>query len=139
MSSDHADPDNAGAIHHLELYTSDLDASTRFWEWLLTDLGYTVKNDWERGRSWLNEPTYVVMVAAPHPTDEFDRRAPGLNHVAFHARSRDQVDRLTNGVRQRDDARVLYEEDHPYAGGYYALYCEGPEGTKVEVVAPDID
>ncbi len=72
-------------------------------------------------------------------TDEppFDRRASGLNHVAFHAGSRDQVDDLTAAIREREDANLLYEEEHPYAGGYYALYCEDPEGIKVEVVAPN--
>jgi hypothetical protein len=47
------------------------------------------------------------------------------------------VDEITADVREREDATVLYEDRHPFAGGYYALYCEGPEGTKVEVVAPE--
>ena len=66
----------------------------------------------------------------------YDRQAPGLNHVAFHAGSREQVDSLTAGVRERPDASLLYEEQHPYAGGYYAPYCEDPAGVKVEVVGP---
>ena len=66
-----------------------------------------------------------------------DRRAAGLNHLAFHGSSREQIDRLTASVRERADATVLYEDRHPYAGGYYALYCEDPEGIKVEVVAPE--
>ena len=41
------------------------------------------------------------------------------------------------GIRERDDATLLYEDRHPYAGGYYALYCEDPEGIKVEVVGPE--
>lgn len=47
------------------------------------------------------------------------------------------MDALTACVRERGDATVLYEDEHPHAGGYYALYCEGPEGVKVEVVAPE--
>ena len=136
MEYDHADPDRAGQLHHVELYASDLDASVDFWAWLLGKLGYETKNDWDEGRSWVNGPTYVVLVAADadHP---FDRNGPGLNHLAFHAASREQVDELTAGVREREDATLLYEDRHPYAGGYYALYCEDPEGIKVEVVAPE--
>ena len=135
---DHADPEHAGAIHHLELYASDLDDSLPFWDWLLGELGYRPKNDWDGGRSWVNGPTYVVLVdAGPGTDDEFDRNAPGLNHVAFHAASREQVDDLSAAVRERPDASLLYEEKHPYAGGYYALYCEDPEGVKVEVVGPE--
>ncbi|WP_254861484.1 VOC family protein [Halovivax gelatinilyticus] len=140
MDYDHVDPDHAGGIHHVELYASDLNASTDFWGWLLRELGYESKNEWNGGRSWINGPTYVVLVeadgdvAADHP---FDRRAPGLNHLAFHAASREQVDEITEGIRDRSEASVLYEDRHPYAGGYYALYCEDPEGIKVEVVGPE--
>ena len=45
MSADHADPDHAGQLHHLELYAADLDASVDFWDWLLSELGYDRKND----------------------------------------------------------------------------------------------
>ena len=133
---DHADPDHAGAIHHLELYAADIDAAVEFWGWLLDELGYEPKNDWPGGRSWVNGPTYVVLVDA-EADGAFDRTAPGLNHVAFHAPSRERVDVLTRKVQERDDTALLYEDQHPYAGGYYALYCEGPEGVKVEVIGPD--
>lgn len=136
MDDDHADPEHAGQLHHVELYASDLDASVAFWGWLLGELGYEPKNEWDGGRSWINGPTYVVLVEADsdHP---FDRRAPGLNHLAFHAASREQVDAITAGVREREDATLLYEDRHPFAGGYYALYCADPEGIKVEVVGPE--
>ena len=137
MSDDHADPERAGQLHHVELCASDLDESVDFWGWLLGELGYELKNEWDGGRSWINGPTYVVVKTAEQADPAFDRRAPGLNHLAFHAASREQVDEITTGVREREDATLLYEDRHPFAGGYYALYCEDPEGTKVEVVAPE--
>lgn len=137
MDHDHADPERAGQLHHVELYASDLDASVDFWDWLLGELGYEPKEEWDGGRSWVNGPTYVVLVRAADIDRPFDRRSPGLNHLAFHAASREQVDELTAGVRERGDATVLYEDRHPFAGGYYALYCEDPEGVKVEVVGPE--
>ena len=137
MDHDHADPERAGQLHHVELYASDLDASVDFWDWLLGELGYEPKEEWDGGRSWVNGPTYVVLVRAADIDRPFDRRSPGLNHLAFHAASREQVDELTAGVRERGDATVLYEDRHPFAGGYYSLYCEDPEGVKVEVVGPE--
>jgi catechol 2,3-dioxygenase-like lactoylglutathione lyase family enzyme len=137
MDLDWADADRAGQLHHVELSASDLDASVDFWNWLLGELGYEPKDEWEGGRSWVSGPTYVVLVTAEEEEPPFDRNAPGLNHVAFHAGSREQVDRISEGVRERSDASLLYEERHPYAGGYYALYCEDPDGVKVEVVAPE--
>jgi catechol 2,3-dioxygenase-like lactoylglutathione lyase family enzyme len=137
MEYDHAEPEKAGQLHHVELYASDIEASVAFWGWLLGELGYELKNDWDGGRSWIHGSTYIVLVDTTEQNHPFDRQAAGLNHLAFHARSREQVDELTNGVRQRDDSTVLYEDQHPYAGGYYALYCESPEGIKVEIVGPE--
>ncbi|WP_248518342.1 VOC family protein [Salinarchaeum laminariae] len=137
MDHDWADADRAGQLHHVELYASDLDASVAFWGWLLGELGYEAKNAWDGGRSWVNGPTYVVLVDAETDDQPFDRNAAGLNHLAFHAASREQVDEITAGVRERSDSSVLYDDQHPYAGGYYALYCEDPEGIKVEIVAPE--
>lgn len=136
MGENHGDPNHAGQLHHVELCTSNLGRSIKFWGWLLDELGYERKNEWEDGRSWLKQPTYIVLKRAMNSERQFDRQASGLNHLAFHASSRDQVDKLTKGVRRRDDSTVLYEEQHPYAGGYYALYCEDPEGIKVEIVGP---
>lgn len=137
MDADHTDPDHVGHIHHVELYTFDLDTSVAFWGWLLAALGYEPKDTWDGGRSWGNGPTYVVLIQADDVDHSYDRQAPGLNHLAFHAASREQVDDLTAGIREREDATVLYEDQHPFAGGYYALYCEDPEGIKVEIVGPE--
>ncbi|MXV61314.1 glyoxalase [Natronorubrum sp. JWXQ-INN-674] len=136
MSDDHADPNHAGQLHHIELYATALEPAIEFWDWLLAELGYEPKNEWESGRSWINGPTYIVLERADDSDQPFDRQASGLNHLAFHAASRDQVDRLTAEIREREDASILYDDRHPYAGGYYALYCAAPEGHKVEVVAP---
>ncbi|WP_226005314.1 VOC family protein [Natrinema salinisoli] len=137
MSHDHANPERAGHLHHVELCTADLEAAVDFWAWLLDELGYDRKNEWSGGRSWRNGPTYIVLKEADDSAPPFQRRAPGLNHLAFHAGSRDQVDTLTAAIRDRSDSAVLYEDQHPYAGGYYALYCEGPDGIKVEIVGPE--
>ena len=139
MSSEIDDGDGdarAGLLHHVELCASDLAASVAFWGWLLGELGYELKNEWDGGRSWIRGPAYVVLKTAEADAP-FDRRGAGLHHLAFHAYSREQVDRITDAVRDREDATLLYEDQHPYAGGYYAAYFEDPEGLKVEVVAPD--
>lgn len=136
-----ATPTPAGHLHHVELYATDLDASTAFWEWLLVDhLDHEVHQDWASGRSWKRGPTYLVVVQAPeaYRDEGYHRRHPGLNHLAFHADSRAHVDDLTDRLRERG-VPLLYEDDHPYAGGedHYAAYFESPERVKVEVVAPE--
>lgn len=137
MSYNHADPDQAGNLHHIELCTSNLERSIEFWEWLLGELDYKPKSEWENGCSWIKGSTYIVIKRATNSDLPFDRKAPGLDHIAFHGSSREQIDELTARVRERDDSTVLYDEKHPYAGGYYALYCENPDGVKVEIVGPE--
>ena len=130
----------AGLLHHVELYAADFEASVAFWDWFLGELGYEPKNDWEGGRSWKRGPSYLVLVDAPekYEDERYHRRHPGLNHLAFHAASRDHVDAMTEKLRARGRP-VLYEDDHPHAGGpeTYAVYFEDPERLKVELVAAE--
>ncbi len=123
-----------GVLHHVELYVRDLERSAGFWGWLLPWLGYAPYQEWDEGVSWKLGATYLVLVQAPEGAADLDRRAVGLNHLAFHA-SRDEVDELTDLLRDRG-VRVLYEDRHPYAGGpdHYAVFFEDPDGLKVEVV-----
>ena len=129
-----------GLLHHVELYVSDLARSVVFWGWLLTELGYEPFQSWASGRSWRRGPTYIVLVQAAtrHLTPPYDRRRVGLNHLAFHAGSRAEVDRLRAELARRG-VPLLYPERHPHAGGAdsYAVFFEDPDRIKIEVTAPE--
>ncbi len=129
-----------GLLHHVELYASDFHLSKSFWGWLLSELGYATYQDWDGGKSWKRGRTYIVLVQADEEflDEPYHRRRPGLNHLAFHAESRDHVDEVTEELRARG-VTILYEDAHPYAGGddHYAVYFEDPERVKVELVAPE--
>ncbi len=111
-------------LHHVEMYVADLARSTEFWGWFLPQLGYVPFQAWDAGRSWRLNESYLVFVQAldRHVDEPYHRRRVGLNHLAFWAESRDQVNALTEQVRARG-LPVLYEDRHPYAGGpdHYAL------------------
>lgn len=127
-------------IHHIELYVSDLGASKRFWGWFLGELGYEPFQKWDSGISWKKDDFYLVFVQAEERFLEqgFHRRRIGLNHLAFHAESREQVDMMTEKLLERG-YHVLYRDRHPYAGGaHYAVYAEDPDRIKVELVAPGL-
>ena len=128
----------AGLLHHVELYVSDLERSLELWGWFLTELGYTCVAQWDEGQSWQLGETYLVFVQAQHKYDDYPyhRCGVGLNHLAFHAESRQQVDDVTEALRARQ-VQILYEDRHPYAGGpdYYAVFFEDADRIKVELVA----
>ncbi|MDQ0089109.1 catechol 2,3-dioxygenase-like lactoylglutathione lyase family enzyme [Paenibacillus anaericanus] len=128
-----------GLIHHIEIYVSDLKRTIDFWGWFLEELGYSTFQKWESGQSWKIYETYIVFVQ----TDErfldipYHRCRVGLNHLAFHANSRQQVDDMTNKLQDKG-VHILYTEHHPFSGGkeHYAVYFEDPDRIKVELVAP---
>ena len=128
-----------GLLHHIELYVTNLERSAEFWGWLLEELGYTLYQDWPEGKSWKLDETYLVFVQTEERFLDvpYHRCRTGLNHLAFHAESKEHVDRITAQLKTRN-ARILYPERHPLAGGesHYAVYIEDPDRIKVEIVAP---
>ncbi|MGG4154076.1 VOC family protein [Peribacillus muralis] len=126
-------------IHHIELYVSEMNRTIDFWGWFLEEMGYEPYQEWESGKSWRLAEMYIVFVQAKDKYLDvpYHRGRVGLNHLAFHASSRLQVDELTTKLRNRG-VSVLYADKHPFAGGegHYAVYFEDPDRMKVELVAP---
>lgn len=129
-----------GKLHHVEIYVSDLKHSSEFWGWFLGRLGYKLYSKWESGVSFILGETYIVFVQTEkkYMNEPYHRCRTGLNHLAFHAASKEFVDKMTIELKRRG-VKILYEDKHPYAGGedYYALFFEDPDRIKVELVAPD--
>lgn len=124
-----------GSLHHVELRVGDLRESGAAWGWLLGQLGYEPYQEWSDGRSWRLGSVYLVLETAPI-AGTHDRRMPGLSHLAFHAGSPEQVDRLWDSAPEHGWAQ-LYADRHPWAGGpeHYAAFLENGQRFKVELVA----
>ena len=129
-----------GQIHHIEIYVTDLEKSAHFWDWLLEWMGYNLYQQWPQGKSWKLGETYLVFVQREDKFAHlnYHRCGTGLNHIAFHGESRQQVDELTR-LLQMKGYQILYADRHPYAGGsgYYAVFFEDPDRIKIEFVAPN--
>ncbi|MDP9240112.1 MAG: VOC family protein [Actinomycetota bacterium] len=126
-----------GTLHHVELWVPYLHQAAADWGWLLAQLGYTPYQDWANGRSWRLDTTYIVIEQSPDLADaDHDRRRPGLNHLAFHAGTRDRVDELTR-LAPAHGWSLMFPDRHPHAGGpqHYASYLENIDGYEVELVA----
>lgn len=107
-------------------------------QWLLEALGHTAHQTWNNGRSWRLNHTYLVFEQSPAlTTNHHDRRAPGLNHLAFHA-GKQTVDLLTTKA-QENGWTLLFPDRHPHTGGpqQYAAYLESTDGFEIELVASD--
>lgn len=128
-----------GMMHHIELYVSSLTESVDFWGWFLQELGYVPFQKWEKGQSYKLKESYLVFVQTEERFLDipYHRCRVGINHLAFHASSRQHVNEMTKKLRERN-IPILYAEQHPFAGGenHYAVYFEDPDRIKVELVAP---
>jgi catechol 2,3-dioxygenase-like lactoylglutathione lyase family enzyme len=127
-------------LHHVELYVSDLERSVQFWTPLMKMLGYT-SEPWSGGMNYVRSEVdaYICLLPAAreHLAAGYHRQRIGLNHLAFRAGSRAQVDRIAAWIQDAGHV-LLYQDRHPFAGGpgYYALFCEDPDRIKLEVKAP---
>ncbi len=128
-----------GLLHHIEINVFNLSKSIDFWGWFLEELGYSSFQEWESGRSWIKDDTYIVFVQTEERFLDipYHRCRIGLNHLAFYAASRRHVDDLTEKLEEKG-VSILYKDQHPFAGGddHYAVYFEDPDRIKVELVAP---
>ena len=126
-----------GRLHHVELWVPDLPRAVAEWGWLLTRLGYEQFQDWPAGRSWRRGATYIVVEQSPALSAAgHDRLRPGLNHLAFHAGTRMDVDAAVQDA-EANGWTLLFADRHPYAGGpeHYAAYLANADGFEVELVA----
>jgi probable phosphoglycerate mutase len=132
-----APPRAPGRLHHLEVWVADLDAARKSLGWLLERLGFAEKDSWADGVSYSGEGFYLVLEAGPDvQAAPHERRRPGLNHLAFRAGTRSEVDLLARRAASHGWT-LLFPERHPFAGGadHYAAYLENAEGFEVELVA----
>lgn len=130
----------ANPVHHIELWTADLEATAPSFDWLLGSLGWRarVDPDWPAGRTWHHDSgVYLVLEESPAVTGAHDRLRAGLNHLALRAADRAALDALRAGAAAHGWAE-LFAELYPHAGGpdHVALYLANAEGFEVELVAP---
>ncbi len=126
-------------LHHIEINVQNLDKTKDFYEWLLPELGFSLFQEWEKGFSYKMESLYLVFVQTENSYNDipFHRKRPGLNHLAFWAKSRAQIEHLRVQLKKKNIS-FLYEDKFPFAGGenHYALFFEDPDRLKIEIVAP---
>lgn len=126
-----------GAIHHVEIWVPDLEPAIESMGWIFAQLGFEASDAWATGRLWRGGESYLVIEAGPDvQTARHERKRPGVNHLAFHAGSRKNVDRLAAAALGHGWT-LMFGDRHPFAGGeqHYAAYLENAAGFEVELVA----
>lgn len=126
-------------MHHLELWTANLESSAASFDWLLPQLGWQAEHDpeWPQARTWVHTSgAYIVLERSPAITGRHDRLRARLNHLALRARDRAQLDHLCSACSHHGWAEI-FADQYPHAGGpaHTALFIENSEGFEIEIVA----
>jgi len=127
-----------GNVQHIEINVSNFDRSKAFYHDFLEWLGYKQIVGGKDFAGWGNgEAGIFVTYLERYKDSGFHRGHVGLNHIAFHAKSRADVDRLHSEFLVPRSIKVLYggPKEYPeYRKGYYAVYFEDPDRIKLEFV-----
>ncbi len=120
-------------VDHLVIRVSDFEVSRRFYDRLLSFLGFV--EEWDLGATvgWNNGVTMMWVVAAepgarPHHTGDI-----GFHHYAFELGAAEEVDELGDFLKREGVKIVDPPADYPsYGEGYRAVFFEDPDGLKLE-------
>jgi len=118
-------------VHHLGIGLRDPRAAEAFFDALFVAvLGLEKEPTQEAVAGWKGRGArfYLYPVKAGAP--------PGaLQHLAFTARSRAEVDRFAERAEAGGFELLSPPREYAeYGGGYYAVFFAGPEGLRLEVV-----
>src|SRR5260370_8052601 len=98
-----------GSIRHVEINVSDFERSKAFYHDFLEWLGYKQIVGGKDFAGWGNgEAEIFVTYLERYKDSGFHRRQVGLNHIAFQARSRADVDTLPSDFLFPRTTKVLY-------------------------------
>jgi catechol 2,3-dioxygenase-like lactoylglutathione lyase family enzyme len=133
------------SLDHLDLVVSDLERSLAFYQGLLEPLGWTrtATIEGERGEEVfyiggeLGKRWFALGLRAAQSGAvgaHYDRYAVGVHHVAFEARSRDEVDERFRWLQDQGAEIESEPQEYDYTEGYYAVFFADPDGIKLELV-----
>ncbi|HEU5296551.1 MAG TPA: VOC family protein [Burkholderiaceae bacterium] len=121
-------------IAHIQLTVSSMKRSVPFYEKLLHSMEMvTLRNTPDYFYCIGSRTGVAIAPAAPeHAATAFAQQRPGLHHLCFRARSREDVDAIY-AVACSLGARIIREpREDSWAPGYYSVLFEDPDGIRIE-------
>lgn len=125
------------SIAHIQLNVNDPDRCIPFWEKLCHFLEMKTLIKGEGIVYCIGSRTGVLVRGAPPDKRDrpFDQDRPGLHHLCFRARRREDVDGVHRFAADELGARIVHppEDGSQFAPGYYSVLFEDPDGIRIEV------
>lgn len=134
-------------IDHIQITVKNMAIAVPFYDKLMPLLGFNmakrssaVIEAHEFSVVEYSHPRLAFAITSPRGAftgDHVHRRRPGsLHHLAFRARSRQEVERLHREIEAIGAIIVAAPREYPEytPAGYYALFFKDLEGIKYEIV-----
>ena len=125
-------------IDHVGLNVPDLAAAKQYYDAIMPSLG--MEAFFETSKEFAYKPaggkpgTHLFFYAAPSP-NEYVRKHVGLQHLAFRARRREQVDEAhAKAVELGSEVLFVPQLFPKYHENYYASFWFDPHGFLLEMV-----
>ena len=116
---------------HVILCVSDFGTARRFYERLLPALGMTPVCDTDKLFYCVGGRTAIGIQPADSG-ERFVQGRVGLHHLCLRARSREDIDRLHDLLREMGATIIHAPQDGTWAPGYYSVLFEDPDGIRLE-------
>jgi catechol 2,3-dioxygenase-like lactoylglutathione lyase family enzyme len=122
-------------IAHVMLTVARFDVAAEFYRDLLSFLGLKPAIDAEGMLYFVGGRTAfgIRPAEADHAGERFLQSRPGLHHVCFRARTREEVDALHRHLVERGATIVHPPQEDAWAPGYYSVLFEDPDGIRLEM------
>jgi lactoylglutathione lyase len=112
-------------LDHIVLLARSLEASLPWYAALLDLLGFEKTRD----HVWYDGALAIDLKQAEPGTPDYERYAPGLNHLGFTAESDADLDRVRDGMA----AAGHDVPEKQYLRGETATFFKDPDGMRIEV------
>ncbi len=121
-------------IAHIQLTVSNMERSVPFYETLLHSLEMVTLIKTSEYFYCIGGKTGVaISPAAPeHAAGGFNQCRPGLHHICFRARSREDVDGIHAVALSLGAIIIRPPRQDAWAPGYYSVLFEDPDGIRIE-------
>lgn len=128
------------SLEHIILNVSDPKVSFPFYKDLFEYFEYKIiaheEGDHIAFRKKGTVDFWIVATDPKYIKNSFHRKNTGINHFAFHASSKNEVDRFYKEFLKPKGIKTLYDSPKPfpeYTEDYYAVFFEDPDRIKLEV------
>lgn len=115
-------------IDHIQLVVSDLPASRKFYEAIMSALRVPVEGT-EADFFWADE-----LVISSIDSVAAQGRPTGRTHLAFQAENKAMVDAFYAAGLENGGTDNGAPGERPYHPGYYAAFLLDPDGNNIEAV-----